>query len=95
MKERVFRLKKQQQRFMILAVLTIIHLIFSSFYLYFYGYFNGQNLASFFVVITSLLRYGFLLWIAVWGYLAMKHTQKAAFFYLALFFINLIFPYFF
>lgn len=95
LKERFVFLKKQQKRFMLLTILTVIYLLFSCFYWYFYGYFSGQNLASLFVTGASLLRYAFLLWIALWGYTALKQTQRVAYFYLALFFINLISPYFF
>jgi len=60
-----------------------------------FAYFNSHDYAALFATAMAVLRVPFLLWIALWGYSALKEHPPSSWLYLALFFLNLIVPYFF
>ncbi|KPG71403.1 hypothetical protein [Enterococcus sp. RIT-PI-f] len=89
-------MSKSNKRFFWLSILlTVIHLIGSSYYLYAYAYFNGQGHASAFAAIVTVLRIMLLAWFAYCGYRALHDQQKLTWLYIALFFVNLVCPYLF
>lgn len=87
--------KSNTRMFWLSIGLTAFHLIGSSYYPYFCAYFNGQNQAAAFAAITTVLRILLLSWIAYCGYRALHQQKRLTWLYAALFFVNLICPYFF
>ncbi|OTN77646.1 hypothetical protein A5886_002746 [Enterococcus sp. 8G7_MSG3316] len=84
------------KRFFWLSIgLTVLHLIGASYYPYFYAYFNGLDQAAAFATVVTLLRVIFLCWLAYCGYRTLHDQQRLTWLYTALFFVNLICPYFF
>ena len=88
--------RKNTQHFLLLTVLSVGHLLFSTTsYPFLFAYFNSHDYAALFATAMALLRVLFLLWIALWGYSALKEHPPSSWLYLALFFLNLIVPFFF
>ncbi|MFS1068041.1 hypothetical protein I6I79_08945 [Enterococcus casseliflavus] len=88
--------RKNKQHFLLLTVLSVGHLLFSTTsYPFLFAYFNSHDYAALFATAMAVLRVLFLFWIALWGYSALKEHPPSSWLYLALFFLNLIVPYFF
>lgn len=89
-------MSKSNKRFFWLSIaLTVLHLIASSYYLYFYAYFNQQDQATAFAAIVTFIRIVLLAWLAYCGYRALHEQQRVTWLYVALFFVNLVCPYLF
>ncbi|WP_347401447.1 hypothetical protein [Enterococcus sp. DIV0660C] len=90
-------MQKKHTIFMIsIAVLTIVHLIFSYFYIRMYGYFNLNGNLSSFLLVSNLFRIALDLFIIICGFLALREEKmKFLPFYLLFFLVNLVFPFLF
>ncbi len=90
-------MKKKHLYFTIsIALLSLVHLLFSFFYVRIYGYFNLHGDLSSFVLVSQLFRFALDAYIVVFGFFALREgKQKMVPFYLLFFLFNLILPFLF
>ncbi|MGM9902860.1 hypothetical protein A5844_001528 [Enterococcus sp. 10A9_DIV0425] len=90
-------MSKKHKLFMIsIAILSVIHLLFSYYYLHLYGHFNLQGNLNSFLLISFILRLLLDLYIVTCGFLAIREDkQKVLPFYLLFFLFNLVLPFLF
>jgi hypothetical protein len=88
---------KKHLFFMIsIAFFSLLHLIFSYYYMRLYGYFNLQGTLSGFVMGSQFLRLILNAYIVICGFLALRENKKRLLpFYLLFFLFNLILPFLF
>lgn len=85
--------KKHRYLITVITILTLIHMVFCTFYPRIYGYFNTQDLLPSFLTVLLVIRVLFFAGVAFCGFLAIKdRSNKVLPFYLILFFFNLIIP---
>ncbi|MFV0560125.1 MAG: hypothetical protein ACK5NA_05365 [Enterococcus sp.] len=90
-------MKQKHSLFIIgIFILSLIHLIFSFYYVRLYGYFNVEGNVTTFVLLTRIGRFLLDALIVLAGYLAMREgKQRFLPFYLLFFLMNLILPFLF
>ena len=90
-------MKKKHLYFTIsIAILSLVHLLFSYFYVRMYGYFNLHVYFNSFVLVSQLLRFVLDAYIIVCSFFAIREEkQKILPFYLLFFLFNLILPFLF
>ncbi|EOH92308.1 hypothetical protein ACTNBL_04925 [Enterococcus villorum] len=79
-----------------IALLSLLHLLFSYFYVRMYGYFNLHGNLNSFILISQVFRLALDAYIVLCGFLAIREDkQKLLPFYLLFFLFNLILPFLF
>ncbi|MDA9461107.1 hypothetical protein B835_994 [Enterococcus mundtii 3F] len=88
--------KKHKLLLISIALFSLIHLLFSFYYLHLYGYFNLHGQLNTFLLLTLILRVVFAGYIVLCGFLAIREEkQKLLPFYLLFFLFNLLLPFLF
>ncbi len=89
-------MKKKHLYFTIsIALLSLVHLLFSYFYVRMYGYFNLHGNLNSFVLVSQILRFVLDAYIIVCGFFAIREEKKKIFaFLLTVLLFNLIMPFF-
>lgn len=90
-------MKKKHFYFTISIVfLSLVHLLFSYFYVRMYGYFNLYGSLNSFVLVSQIFRFVLDTYIIVCSFFAIREEkQKLLPFYLLFFLFNLILPFLF
>lgn len=90
-------MKKKHLYFAIsIAILSLVHLLFSYFYVRMYGYFNLHRNLNSFLLVSQILRFVLDAYIIVCSFFAIREEkQKILPFYLLFFLFNLILPFLF
>ncbi len=71
--------RKNKQHFLLLTMLSVGHLLFSTTsYPFLFAYFNSHDYAALFATAMAVLRVLFLLWIALWGYSSLKEHPPSS-----------------
>ena len=79
-----------------IALRSVLHLLFSYFYVRMYGYFNLHGNLNSFILISQVFRLALDAYIVLCGFLAIREDkQKLLPFYLLFFLFNLILPFLF
>ncbi len=79
-----------------IALLSLLHLLFSYFYVRMYGYFNLTGSLSSFLLAARLFRFAIDAYIIICGFYAIREERlKILPFYLLFFLFNLILPFLF
>ncbi|WP_237558939.1 hypothetical protein [Enterococcus mundtii] len=88
--------KKHKRMIISIALLSLIHLLFSFYYLHLYGYFNLHGQLNTFLLLTLILRVILAGYIILCGFFAIREEkQKLLPFYLLFFLFNLLLPFLF
>ncbi|MGG5312040.1 MULTISPECIES: hypothetical protein [unclassified Enterococcus] len=88
--------KKHKSFIISITLLSLVHLLFSFYYLRLYGYFNLHGQLNTFLLLSMILRVVLAVYIVVCGFFAIREEkQKLLPFYLLFFLFNLLLPFLF